>query len=74
MQYRNNLIGKNFKALMQTMVFHLDGIATPKQFELVRAVGELGALLWVPEIEDMKSYLVCPIQLDVFMFNQQFSV
>jgi hypothetical protein len=58
MQYRNNLIGKNFKALMQTMIFHLHGIVTPNQFTLVQAVGELGALLWIPEIDDMKAYLV----------------
>ncbi|KAH6867358.1 hypothetical protein BKA70DRAFT_1133414, partial [Coprinopsis sp. MPI-PUGE-AT-0042] len=57
MQYRNNLIGKNFKTLMQTMVFHLHGITTPKQFTLVRAVGDLGALLWITEIDDMEQYL-----------------
>ncbi|KAH6905394.1 hypothetical protein BKA70DRAFT_1387014 [Coprinopsis sp. MPI-PUGE-AT-0042] len=57
MQYRNNLIGKNFKTIMQTMVFHMHGIATPLQFELVRAVGELGALIWITEIDDMEQYL-----------------
>jgi hypothetical protein len=58
MQYRNNLIGKNFKTIMQTMVFHIHGIATPLQFALVRAVGELGALIWITEIDDMEQYLV----------------
>jgi hypothetical protein len=58
MQYRNGLIGKHFKTLMQTMIFHLHGLVTPEQFTLVKAVGFFGALLWVPEIEDMESYLV----------------
>jgi hypothetical protein len=58
MQYRNGLIGKHFKTLMQTMIFHLHGLVTPEQFTLVKAVGFLGALLWIPEIENMESYLV----------------
>ncbi|KAF6765746.1 hypothetical protein DFP72DRAFT_798276 [Ephemerocybe angulata] len=57
MQYRNNLIGKNFKTLMQTIAFHARDITTPKQFSLIKSVGELGALLWIPEIEDMEVYL-----------------
>ncbi len=61
MQYRNNLIGKHFKTLMQTMTFHVHDIATPAQFNLMKAVGSLGALLWVHEIEDMEAYLVCGI-------------
>lgn len=65
MQYRNALIGKHFKTLMQIMPFHVHDLVTPEQFELVKAVGELGALLWVSEIEDMDKYLVCfyPIAL-----------
>ncbi|KAJ3509005.1 hypothetical protein NLJ89_g5450 [Agrocybe chaxingu] len=56
-QYRNGLIGKHFKTLMQTMAFHLHGIISPAQFELVKAVGALGSVLWVHEIDDMKQYL-----------------
>ncbi|KAK1218880.1 hypothetical protein PQX77_018407 [Marasmius sp. AFHP31] len=41
MQYRNGLIGKHFKTLIQ----------------LIRALGELGTVLWIPEIEDMDIYL-----------------
>jgi hypothetical protein len=59
MQYRNGLIGKHFKTLMQTMIFHLHGLVTPEQFTLAKAIGFFGALLWIPEIEDMESYLVC---------------
>lgn len=58
MQYRNGLIGKHFKSLMQTMVFHVHGLVTPEQFTLVKAVGALGAMLWVPEIDKMDEYLV----------------
>jgi len=59
MQYQNGLIGKHFKTLMQTMIFHVRGIISDEQFTLTKAIGSLGALLWVPEIEDMDSYLVC---------------
>ncbi|KAH8112205.1 hypothetical protein DFH11DRAFT_1545899 [Phellopilus nigrolimitatus] len=58
MQYRNGLIGKHFKILMQTMVFHLHGLTTPAQFQLAKATGELSAMLWYHEIKDMKQYLV----------------
>ncbi|KAL4256220.1 hypothetical protein AB1N83_012604 [Pleurotus pulmonarius] len=56
-QYRNNLIGKHFKTLMQTLVFHMHDLVTPEQFTLVKSVGALGALLWVHEIDDMDTYL-----------------
>ena len=58
MQYRNGLIGKHFKTLMQTMVFHVHDLVSDEQFMLIKAIGLLGALLWVPEIEDMDGYLV----------------
>ena len=57
-QYRNNLIGKHFKTLMQTLAFVIHGMVTPQEFALVKAVGELGAVLWVHEIHDMELYLV----------------
>ncbi|KAJ7062538.1 hypothetical protein C8F01DRAFT_1281319 [Mycena amicta] len=56
MQDRNGLIGKHFKALMQTMVFHMHEITSPEQFALVKAVCALGPLLWVSEIDDMAQY------------------
>ncbi|KAH9910220.1 uncharacterized protein B0H18DRAFT_1090055 [Fomitopsis serialis] len=48
-QYKDNLIGKHFKALQQLGIFHLD--------DTISATGELGALLWFTEIEDMDMYL-----------------
>ncbi|KAJ7848917.1 hypothetical protein B0H13DRAFT_1906518 [Mycena leptocephala] len=57
MQYRNGLIRKHFKILMQTMIFHIHDIVTPDQFSLVRALGELGPLLWIPVIDNMEEYL-----------------
>lgn len=59
MQYRNGLIGKHFKTLMQTLIFHIHDLVTPEQFTLVKAIGSLGSLLWVSEIDNMKAYIVC---------------
>jgi hypothetical protein len=57
-QYRNNLIGKHFKTLMQTLIFAIHGLVTPAEFRLVQAVGALGAMLWVHEIENIDDYIV----------------
>ncbi|KAF7310181.1 FAD-binding-3 domain-containing protein [Mycena indigotica] len=56
-QYRNNLIGKHFKTLMQILALHTHDICTPEQFSLILAAADLGARLWIPEIDDMESYL-----------------
>lgn len=58
MQYRQNLIGKHFKTLMQTAAFHMHDLATPEQFQVVKAIGALGAVLWISEIDNMDRYLV----------------
>ncbi|TRM55333.1 hypothetical protein BD626DRAFT_444655 [Schizophyllum amplum] len=62
MQYRNNLIGKDFKALMQTVPFHLHDISEqsdkhPERFTLLKAIGELGAMLWAHTIDNMDQFL-----------------
>ncbi|KAJ7213920.1 hypothetical protein GGX14DRAFT_534135 [Mycena pura] len=55
-QYRNNLIGKHFKTLMQTMVFHVHGMTSPEEFSLVKAISVFGAVLWGPEIDEMEQH------------------
>jgi hypothetical protein len=59
MQYRNNLIGKHFKALSQTFAFCLAGIVSSPLLALVNSACELGAYLWMPKITDMTLHLVC---------------
>ncbi|KAK0421515.1 hypothetical protein EV421DRAFT_1894749 [Armillaria borealis] len=56
-QYKNSLIGKHFKTLQQLAIFHLHDLCSPQIFELWKATGELGALLWYSEIQDMDAYL-----------------
>ncbi|KAJ7204988.1 hypothetical protein GGX14DRAFT_368317 [Mycena pura] len=56
-QYRNNLIGKHFKTLMQVLSFHVHGIGTADEFTLIKSVGDLGARLWIPEIDNMDMHL-----------------
>ncbi|KAJ7833714.1 hypothetical protein B0H14DRAFT_3710403 [Mycena olivaceomarginata] len=57
-KYRNSLIGKHFKALQQLAVFHLDEtLCSSLILDLWKAVGELGAMLWYPEIKKMAEYL-----------------
>ncbi len=59
MQHPNNLIGKHLKALQQLTIFQLDDtLCDDLVFDLWRATGELGAVLWFHEIEDRRSYLV----------------
>lgn len=57
-QYRNSLLGKQFKQIVQATVFHLDGLVDEPHFNLWKAVGSLCALLWFPEIKDIDQYLV----------------
>ncbi|KAF7291413.1 hypothetical protein MIND_01285900 [Mycena indigotica] len=45
MQYRNNLIGKHYKTIMQSLVFHVHGICNPDQFKLIKFAADLGAQL-----------------------------
>ncbi|KAJ7235144.1 hypothetical protein B0H12DRAFT_1258243 [Mycena haematopus] len=65
-QYKNNLIGKHFKTLMQTLAFHVHEISTPEQFTLIKAAAELCARLWVSEIDDMDEYLA---QVEIAVAN-----
>ncbi|TFK19378.1 hypothetical protein FA15DRAFT_697547 [Coprinopsis marcescibilis] len=57
-QYKNSLIGKHCKILQQLAIFHLHGLCTDSMFNLWKAAGELGVMIWFPEIEDMDLYLI----------------
>lgn len=59
-KYRNALVGKHFKGIQQVMAFQLHSdLENALLSELWKATGELGALLYYPEIEELELYLVC---------------
>lgn len=58
-QYKNALIGKHFKVLQQLAVFQLyDNLCPDPIFDLWKATGELGAMLWYHTIRNIKQYMV----------------
>lgn len=65
-QYRNGLVGKHFRAIMQLLVFQVHGLVKPEQFALIKAAGQLGSLLWIPEIHHLELYLVCNLLFAIY--------
>ncbi|KAF8581926.1 hypothetical protein K439DRAFT_1647756 [Ramaria rubella] len=48
----------HFKIIMQTIVFHVHGLVQDSPFELIKAMGHLGALVWYHKIPEMHEYLL----------------
>ncbi|KAG9089457.1 hypothetical protein FS749_001317 [Ceratobasidium sp. UAMH 11750] len=57
LRFRNNLIGRHFQMLMQLTVFYVHDLVSADLFLLIKAVGDLGAMLWYSEITDLEAYL-----------------
>ncbi|KAJ3783463.1 hypothetical protein GGU10DRAFT_389082 [Lentinula aff. detonsa] len=46
-----------YNPLLDNELFHIQDIVSENRFNLVKALGELGAVLWITEIDDLDQYL-----------------
>lgn len=59
-QYRNSLIGRQFKTIVQIVPFTLHGLVDGQYCDMWAAAGNMVSLIWFPEIENMTDYSVSP--------------
>lgn len=58
-QYRNSLIGRQFKTIIQSISFALYDLLDDHFRDMWIAAGHMASLMWFPEIDNIDTYCVC---------------
>ncbi|KAK4702587.1 hypothetical protein P7C70_g3636, partial [Phenoliferia sp. Uapishka_3] len=67
-RFANSLVGKDFRAVLQSILFTVTGSIPQAELDLWRSLAVLGQLVWRKEIEDIEAYLLeLQIAIDNFM-------